>query len=146
MVPHSLLSMLYCVHIHMISPALRKELGLYALVGIFGVAIDSACFALSLHMGASLIVAQWIGAIIGSTHNFVWHYAVVFVHNQTLSKTYIYSTFITIFAVLISGPMILYANRFFPSVWISKAVVIVFTAALSYIVRKLFVFTTTSSS
>ncbi len=124
----------------MISAPLRKELFLYVAVGMLGVAVDSAFFALCLHYQTPLIIAQWVGAIIGSTHNFAWHYAVVFSHNQTLSKTYIYSTLLTIIVVLISGPMIVYLNRFLPSIWISKAGVIFFTAIFAYLVRKIFVF------
>jgi len=130
----------------MISKALQKELFLYVVVGALGVAIDSVFFALLLHFGSSLIFAQWIGAVIGSTHNFVWHYAVVFSHNQTLGKTYFYSMILTVVIVLLSGPMIVYANNFFPSVWISKAAVIVITAALSYILRKVYIFRLTSAS
>jgi putative flippase GtrA len=130
----------------MISKALRKELFLYGVVGALGVAIDSVFFALLLHFGYSLILAQWVGAIIGSTHNFVWHYAVVFSHNQTLGKTYVYSMILTVVIVLLSGPMIVYANQFFPSVWISKAAVILLTAALSYILRKVYIFRLTSAT
>ena len=130
----------------MISATLRKELFLYALVGILGVVIDSAFFALCLHLETPLIIAQWIGAIAGSTHNFVWHYAVVFSHNQTLSKTYVYSTLLTIITVILSGPMIVYANHFFPSVWISKVVVISLTSGILYVARKIFIFKMTLPS
>ncbi len=123
-----------------ISKTLAKEIALYIVVGVGGVLVDAFTFWLALRFGAPTIFAQWLAAFAGSTHNFIWHYKLVFTHNQSMGKTYIYSTVMTGLIVILSGPLLLFVQSILENIWISKIVVIATTALFAYLIRKLYIF------
>lgn len=68
-----------------------KQFGFYLAVGIIGSIIDFAVFAGLNTFAFSTVTAQWGAALVGNSHNHVWHFYKIFDHDQGLSKTYIFT-------------------------------------------------------
>ncbi|SRR6056297_761056 len=120
--------------------ALRKEIASYIAVGILGTAVDFGIFYLSINGGASLLFAQWFGALAGFSHNHIWQHYKVFTHNQSFQKTYFISLIISVISIVMSGPFLLFLDKFIPFVWLNKIIILGITFIVLYIVKKKWIF------
>jgi len=114
---------------------------LYVLVGVLGTGVDFGSFYLALQADTPVIVAQWVSAFLGFTHNHVWQHYGVFDHNQQFPKTYGFSLFIAIISISISGPALLLLHAFILNIWICKVLVAGTTFVVLFWIRKRWVFT-----
>jgi len=119
---------------------LQKELLSYILVGLLGMIVDFTVFYAALYLKVPLLFSQWLGALIGLTHNHIWQHYKVFKHNQKFHKTYIFSLIISIISIAISGPFLLLLNIFIPFIWLSKIIILSLTFMILYLIRKKWIF------
>ncbi|MBD3311687.1 MAG: hypothetical protein GF349_04340 [Candidatus Magasanikbacteria bacterium] len=119
---------------------LQTELVGYFFVGILGAVIDFSIFYFAIYLDTTQIVAQWLGALSGFTHNHIWQHYKVFDHNQKIKKTYTLSLLIAIISIILSGPLLLFFNLFIPYLWMSKILVITCQFSVLFVLRKKLVF------
>ena len=118
----------------------KKELIWYLLVGLLGVVIDYAGFFFFKWLGLTILIAQWIAAIIGSLHNHLWFHYAVFDHNQHIKRTSFWSFWLVVIGIALSGPALLAVNYMLNNLVLSKLVVIAFFTVLQYVIRKKVIF------
>jgi putative flippase GtrA len=117
-----------------------KEVSLYITTGILGSLIDLLSFTVALWLGASPIIAQWLGASIGAIHNSLIHHYVVFAHDKKLSQTFLPNSLLSITTIFASGPALLLLNHLTHNIWLSKVLILAITAIISYLIRKIIIF------
>jgi putative flippase GtrA len=117
-----------------------REVGLYLVTGILGSLVDFLVFALCLWSGLPPIISQWAGAGSGAVHNFLIYHYVVFTHSKRLRHTVLPNTLLSLATIIISGPLLLLLVQATGNVWLSKVIILTFTAVVTYIVRKLMIF------
>jgi len=126
--------------------ALRKELFGYTLVGLLGTVVDFAVFYLALSLNLSLLISQWLGALLGFTHNHIWQHYRVFQHDQSMGKTYALSLIISVISIICSGPLLILLNIYIPFVWLNKLLILGLTFIILYFVRKKWIFINSGQS
>lgn len=119
----------------------KKEAVGYLMIGLVGAGIDFVIFYLSLFFGLPLLLSQWLGAAFGLTHNHLWHHFWLFEHNRGLGFTTPRSLGLAVLGVIVSGPLIKFLTIFLPSVFLSKILVLAFTAGSQFLIRKKWIFT-----
>lgn len=117
-----------------------REALLYVFVGLIGLGVDFACFFLLTRLGLALLLAQWTAATVGFLHNHLWHHFVVFKHDQSLARTTVQTTVISVISILISGPLVVDLSRLINNAYLSKAIVIAALTVALYAIRKLYIF------
>jgi putative flippase GtrA len=117
-----------------------REVGLYLVTGVLGLLVDFLVFAVCLWSGLPPMVSQWAGAGAGAIHNSLIHHYVVFTHSKRLRHTVLPNTFLSLATIVISGPMLVLLVQATGNVWLSKAIILAFTAVVTYAVRKLMIF------
>jgi putative flippase GtrA len=117
-----------------------REVSLYLVVGVFGLAIDSGIFFTLLYSGTSPMLAQWIGAGVGAVHNSIWHHYAVFDHDKKLRHTVAPNIAISLTTVGASGPLLQLLDSATGDIVFSKVVVLGATTFGTYFLRKFIVF------
>jgi len=120
--------------------ALRREVLAYIAVGVLGAFVDFGVFYLFLFFNDSVLFAQWLGALAGFTHNHIWQHYKVFVHNQCLKKTYLISLVVSVISMIISGPLLLFLNKFISVFWFNKVIILGLTFIVLYVIKKKWIF------
>jgi len=106
-----------------------------------GAVFDASFFGGLLYLNVPAIVSQWIASFVGSTHNHLWHHFKVFEHNQNFRRTYSWSLLLTGILIILSGFVLSGLEFWLHNIWLSKAITLGLTALISFIVRKVFIFT-----
>lgn len=113
-----------------------RDITLRILTATMGVMVDFLVFSGSLAAGIPLLLSQWMGAGAGAVHG-----ALRGRHDRggrrtggSASQTSIAISFFTVFA---SGPLLAVTGYLLGNVWAGKVIVLAFTAALTYFLRKL---------
>ena len=119
---------------------MTRQFGLYLVVGALGSVIDLTVFAGLHSMAFATITSQWSAALVGSTHNHLWHHYKVFDHDQGFSKTYLSTLLLAVFVILASGPVLAALETSTGNVWISKLILFPLTGLLGFLVRKFYIF------
>lgn len=115
------------------------EFTLYILIALGGVAVDMASFFVALHF-FSVLFSQWIGALLGALHNQLWHHYYLFDHDKTFSQTLTPVLILTVVSILLSGPLLLFLQNIFGSLWWSKVILIALMAVINFFLRKFWIF------
>lgn len=121
--------------------ALQRELVGYVLVGFLGVVVDFGAFYGALYFSVPVLAAQWLGSLLGFTHNHIWQHYKVFTHDQRLGKTYSLSLVISVISIILSGPALLALNAFIPWFWFNKMAILGITFVALYLIKKKWIFT-----
>jgi len=119
---------------------IAKEAIAYTLVGLLGTAIDFASFYFFRLRGLQILIAQWLAAFLGFSHNHLWQHFWIFDHNRRLGVTYPLSLVIALLVVAASAPVLVALDAVVGNIWISKFIVAAATAVFLFSARKFFIF------
>jgi len=119
---------------------MQKEVGLYIATAMIGNIIDFSVFLGLQAFGLSIILAQWLAAFIGNSHNFLWQYFVIFDHNQKASRSYLFSIILAFILIFLSGPLIVFLEMQVQNTLLSKIIVMMMIGTIGYSARKYLIF------
>ncbi len=122
------------------------EIVRYLLVGFLGAGLDFVSFYFLKKFGINNLVAQWGAGMIGFTHNHLWQHFKVFVHDQSMKRTYSISVVVSIVSIALSGPVLIILTNMKINVWLAKFLVLAFTTVVLYYIRKRYIFIKTNEN
>ena len=117
-----------------------KQLTFYIFVGVIGSVVDFAVFAGLQSFAFATVTSQWSAALIGNSHNHLWHHYKVFDHNEKFKKTYSFTLILALIIIISSGPVLLGLNHFFDNIWLSKVLLLPLTGVIGFVIRKYFIY------
>lgn len=117
-----------------------KEAVLYVSTAMIGNVIDFGIFSSLNGAGIGIVTAQWIAALIGNTHNFLWQFFSIFDHNQEIKKTYAETIFLAASLIVISGPLLSALNSLLENATISKLILFPIIGTIGFLARKYLIF------